>query len=153
MGVGGQRHAPAVLPQQCPGIHCTGSWMSPRAGLDGCGKYRPSSRFDARTVQLVANRYTDWAIPAHVTDKTKYLLWCHNRWRCCNTTDWRFNHLGCKANLPGMDKIEEDTELTLMFTSIQHFIGNGQGFVSCQCKIKYDSQKCYCVKINVPCQS
>jgi len=52
-----------------------------------------------------------------------------------------------------MYKIEEDTELTLMFTSIQHFIGNGQGLVNCQCQIKYDSQKCYCVKINVPCQS
>jgi len=52
-----------------------------------------------------------------------------------------------------MDKIEEDTELTLVFTSIQHFIGNGQGFVSCQWQIKYDSQKCYCVKINVPRQS
>jgi len=30
MGVGGQRHAPAAL----------GSWVSPRAGLDGCGKSR-----------------------------------------------------------------------------------------------------------------
>jgi len=50
-------------------------------------------------------------------------------------------------------KIEEDSELALMFTSIQHFIGNGQGFVNCQCQIKYDSQKRHCVKINVPCQS
>jgi hypothetical protein len=24
-----------------PGIHCTVSWVCPRAGLDGCGKSRP----------------------------------------------------------------------------------------------------------------
>jgi hypothetical protein len=29
-GVGGQRHAPAAL---YPGAHCTGGWVSPRAGL------------------------------------------------------------------------------------------------------------------------
>jgi hypothetical protein len=34
---------------------------------DRCGRVRkisPPSRFDSRTVQPVANRYTDWAIPA-----------------------------------------------------------------------------------------
>ena len=31
-------------------------------------KISPPPRFNARTIQLVANRYTDWAIPAHVTD-------------------------------------------------------------------------------------
>jgi hypothetical protein len=24
-----------------PGTHCTGGWVGPRAGLDGCGKSRP----------------------------------------------------------------------------------------------------------------
>jgi hypothetical protein len=52
-----------------------------------------------------------------------------------------------------MGKIEEDAELNVMFTSIQQFIGNGHGFVNCQCQIKYDSKKRYCVKMNVPCQS
>ena len=32
------------------------------ASMDG--KYRPQSGFDARTVQQVASRYTDWATPA-----------------------------------------------------------------------------------------
>jgi hypothetical protein len=32
MGMGGQRHALAAL----PGTHCTGGWVGPRAGLDGC---------------------------------------------------------------------------------------------------------------------
>jgi hypothetical protein len=40
-GVGGQRHVPAVYPRERPGTHCTGCWVSPRAGLDGCGKSRP----------------------------------------------------------------------------------------------------------------
>jgi len=40
-GWGGQRHAPAALyPRERPGIHCTGGWVGPRAGLDRCGKSR-----------------------------------------------------------------------------------------------------------------
>jgi hypothetical protein len=41
MCVGGQRHAPAALPQGSPCTHCIGGWVGPRAGLDGCGKSRP----------------------------------------------------------------------------------------------------------------
>ena len=38
---GGQRHAPAALPpREGPGTHCTGGWVGPTAGLDGCGKSR-----------------------------------------------------------------------------------------------------------------
>ena len=40
-GVGGQRHAPAALPRERPGIHSIGGWVGPRAGPDGCGKSRP----------------------------------------------------------------------------------------------------------------
>jgi hypothetical protein len=65
MGVGGQRHAPAALPpRERPGTHCIGGWVGPRAGLDGCGKFRPPPGFDPRTVQPVASRYTDYAVPA-----------------------------------------------------------------------------------------
>ena len=46
-GEGGQRHAAAAL----------GGWVSPRAGLDGCGKSRPHR--DSIPVQPVASRYTD----------------------------------------------------------------------------------------------
>ena len=28
-------------PRERPGIHCTGGWVGPKAGLDGCGKSRP----------------------------------------------------------------------------------------------------------------
>jgi hypothetical protein len=35
------------------------------AGLDVCEKSRPPPGSDPRTVQPVASRYTDWAIPAH----------------------------------------------------------------------------------------
>jgi hypothetical protein len=41
--VRGQRHTPAVFyPRERRGTHCTGGWVCPRAGLDRCGKYRPS---------------------------------------------------------------------------------------------------------------
>ena len=33
---------PGFTPEkETPGTHCTGSWMGPRAGLDGCGKSCP----------------------------------------------------------------------------------------------------------------
>jgi hypothetical protein len=65
MGVGGQLHAPAVLPPgNRPVTHCIGGWVGPRAGLDGCEKSHPSPGFNPRTVQPVASRYTDYAIPA-----------------------------------------------------------------------------------------
>jgi hypothetical protein len=39
----GHRHAPAALyPRERPSTHCTGGWEGPRAGLDRCGKYRPT---------------------------------------------------------------------------------------------------------------
>ena len=41
-GVRGQCHAPSALyPRERRGIHCTGGWVSTRAGLDRCGKSRP----------------------------------------------------------------------------------------------------------------
>jgi len=59
-GVGGQRHAPTALPRERPGTHCIGGWVDPRAGQDGCGKFRaPPPGFDARTVQPVTSGYTD----------------------------------------------------------------------------------------------
>ena len=65
MGVGDRRHATAaLLTRKTPRTHFTGSWMGPRAGLDGCGKLRPPLGFDLRTVQPVAGRYTDYAFPA-----------------------------------------------------------------------------------------
>jgi hypothetical protein len=40
-GVGGQSHAPAAVPREIPGTHCMGGLVGLRAGLDGCGLYRP----------------------------------------------------------------------------------------------------------------
>ena len=52
-----------LYPRERPGTDCTGGWVGPRVGLDGCGKSCPPPGFDPRTVQPVASRYTDWAIP------------------------------------------------------------------------------------------
>ena len=32
-----------LLPRERSGTHCTGAWVSPRAGLDRCGKSRPTT--------------------------------------------------------------------------------------------------------------
>jgi len=47
------------------GVHCTGGWVAPRAGLDGWGKSRFRSGFDPHSVQRVSSRYTDYAVPAY----------------------------------------------------------------------------------------
>jgi len=68
MRVGGQRHAPASLPAgRRTGTYFIAGCVGSRPSLNGCEKSRPPPRpgFDPRTVQPVANRYTDWAIPAH----------------------------------------------------------------------------------------
>jgi hypothetical protein len=42
-GVSSQQHAPAELYlRERPGTHCTRGWVGRRAGLDKCGKYRPT---------------------------------------------------------------------------------------------------------------
>jgi hypothetical protein len=48
-----------LYPRERPVTHRIGGWVGPRAGLDGWGKFRPPLRFDPRTVQPVASRYTD----------------------------------------------------------------------------------------------
>ena len=50
MGVGGQRHAPTALPsEKRPGTHRIGGRVGQRAGLNGCGKSRPTGiRFPDR---------------------------------------------------------------------------------------------------------
>ena len=58
-GVGSQRQAPAGLtPGKRPGTHCIGGWVGPRAGLDGCGKSRPTG-IRSPDRPAVAIRYTD----------------------------------------------------------------------------------------------
>jgi hypothetical protein len=64
MGVGGQRHAPNVLPSgktRYPLYRRLGVSQG-RSGW--VRKISPTSRFDPRTFQPVASRFTDWAIPA-----------------------------------------------------------------------------------------
>jgi hypothetical protein len=62
MGVGGQRHTPATLP---PGMTRYPLYRRLGGSQDRSERVSPPPEFDPRTVQLVASRYTDWAIPAH----------------------------------------------------------------------------------------
>ena len=73
--VGNQHHAPATFPWERPSTHWIGSWVGPRAGLDGCGKSCPPPGFDPQTVQPVASRHTDCAIPAPTSLKILARTW------------------------------------------------------------------------------
>jgi hypothetical protein len=67
MGLGGQGHAPATLPQgKRPGTHCIGGCVGSRAGLDRCGKSCPPPGLDPRTLKPVASHYANWANPVHI---------------------------------------------------------------------------------------
>ena len=79
MGVGGQRHAPAVLlAGKRPGTHFITGWVGPRAVLTVAENIAIFLYFilsvvfsvylyiDPRTVHPVASRHTDWAILAHI---------------------------------------------------------------------------------------
>jgi hypothetical protein len=58
-------HRPLYPRERYPfDTHRVGGWVGSSAGVDVCGRYRILSGFDPRTVQLVATRYTDWAIAA-----------------------------------------------------------------------------------------
>jgi len=69
-----------LYPRERPGTHCIRSWVGPRAGLEGCGNSRPPPGFDVRTVQPEASRYTDWAIPAHVSWAVLFVMCSWNAW-------------------------------------------------------------------------
>jgi hypothetical protein len=104
MGVGGQLHAQADLP-----LYPLYTRLGRPQGRSGrVLKISPPPGFDPRTVQLVASRYTDSAIPAHNSvvfrhyENTKkfYLLpWVQCNYHCtdfyearsCLTTSTQIN--------------------------------------------------------------
>jgi hypothetical protein len=62
MGVGGHRHAPAALP---PGKTQHPLYRRPQSQSGQVRKISPLLEFDPRTILPVANRYTNYATPAH----------------------------------------------------------------------------------------
>ena len=69
MGVGGQRHATAALPPRMTQYLLYRMLGAPQDRSGQVRKISPPAGFDSRTFQLVASRYTDWAIPTHVRHK------------------------------------------------------------------------------------
>jgi hypothetical protein len=65
MGVGGQRHAPAALPPGMTRYPLYRRLGEPQGRSGRVLKISLPPGLDTRTVQLVASRYTDWAIAAH----------------------------------------------------------------------------------------
>ena len=65
MGVCGQHHAPTALPPGKTRYPLYRGLGRPQGQSGRVRKISPPPGFDPRTVQPVASRYTDWAIPAH----------------------------------------------------------------------------------------
>jgi hypothetical protein len=117
MGVGS-------APRPClPGkTHCTGGWVGPRAGLDGCGKSRPPPPgFDPRTAKPVASRYTDWAILPPLILRMKD----RKSWHILSIPVSYFRYFGTRspyreANLPSWTTSSETTVKCIIW----HIFGN-----------------------------
>jgi hypothetical protein len=112
-----------LYPRERPVTHCIGGWPGPRAGLDGCGKFRPPPGFDPRTTQPIAQSLYRLRYPAeaqlveglHYMPEVRgfYSRWCH-----CNlslTQSFR-SHYG-----PGVDSFSNRNEYQ------QYFLGGGGG--------------------------
>ena len=65
--MGCQRHAPAALPPRKTRYPLYERLGGPLSRSGEVRKISPLPEFDPRTVQPVASRYTDWAIPAPIT--------------------------------------------------------------------------------------
>jgi hypothetical protein len=65
MWLGGQRQAPAALPQEKIGYPLYRRLVGPQGQSGRVRKFSLPSGFDPLTVQLVASRSTDWATPAY----------------------------------------------------------------------------------------
>ena len=74
MGVGGQRHAPAALPPGMTRYPLYRRLGRPQGRSGPVLKISPPTGFDPRTVQLVASRHTDYAIPAHSIQYIKLIF-------------------------------------------------------------------------------
>ena len=72
-GVGGQHHAPAALPPGKTRYPLYRSLGRPQGRSGRLRKISPPPGFDPRTVQPVASRYTDCAIPATLNGYRDYL--------------------------------------------------------------------------------
>jgi len=66
------RFTPQKEPVPIVGTSCV--WWAPGPVWTGGGKPRPPHWFDPWTVQPLASRYTDWAIPAHNKKSTLHVL-------------------------------------------------------------------------------
>jgi len=69
MEVGGQRHAPNAFSREGNSVPVV---QEGRSDLDVCGKSPYPPAFDPRTVQPVARRYADCAIPAYLCSRRNY---------------------------------------------------------------------------------
>ena len=65
MGVGDHATPGLFYLREWPCNKCRGGWVGPQGRFERVRKISPTPGFDAQTVQPVASRYTDWAIPAH----------------------------------------------------------------------------------------
>jgi len=67
--MGGQRHAPAALPPRKTRYPLYRRLGGPQGRSRRVRNISPKRGFDSQTIQPVASRYTDWAIPVPFNER------------------------------------------------------------------------------------
>ena len=107
-GVRGQRHAPASpYPRERPGTHCTGGWVGLRAGLEWCGKSRPTG---IRSQDRSARRQSLYRLhyPAHGKHTCTYIYTYipTETYMCVCVCVYIYIHTGChRRNGPNFGRV------------------------------------------------
>jgi hypothetical protein len=122
--VDGQHHAPAASP---PGKTRYPLYRRLGGSQGRSGRVRkisPPPGFDLRTVQPVASRYTNWAIPAgfcqcHVSEDSV----CMVRWHTCNGASQLNYH-------SGVERVHDQRDANCQFTCylVTYIQYNGTGY-------------------------
>ena len=97
MGVGGQRHAPAVLPREREPVPLYSRLGGPQSRSGRARKISPPPGFDPRAVQPAASRYTDYAIWKCNTTYFKILV-CRHVTTYIESWRWSYRHFNLSTN-------------------------------------------------------
>ena len=134
MWVSGQQHVPAAInPRERPGTHFTGGCLGTRAGVDRCGKSRPPTGFDPRTVQPVAQSQHRLSYRAH--------WWCVIVWNIRQRKKYKLCIIGIVNRLqvrPSGFRILEREKCIFSLPEISQTDDSGSKYTS---KLEYNMYK------------
>ena len=94
-----------------PGTHCTGAWVGPRAGLNGCGKSRPPPGFDSSVRPARSESLYRLSYPGRWSDTIAFKT---TRWSNHNIGTIMYNHFNQHTSLVSVNTIRMITVVAIV---------------------------------------